>query len=148
MFEAVFERVYPGGEEAVNQYEDELKSPVEGLTLIVREIVAFTINDKELSDIIQQELTLQSPRMETVQASLSPVWFKVKELLERGKEEGVFHFDSLTVAFLTVMGVTLSHKRFRSVNVWLKDKDGFIPDSYPDQAARFVLQGLGVKLNS
>ncbi|MNT84406.1 hypothetical protein D3C72_2244120 [compost metagenome] len=86
--------------------------------------------------------------METVQASLSPVWFKVKELLERGKEEGVFHFDSLTAAFLTVMGVTLSHKRFRSVNVWLKDHDGFIPDSYPDQAARFVLQGLGVKLNS
>ncbi|MNW36770.1 putative HTH-type transcriptional regulator YttP [compost metagenome] len=148
VFEAIFEQFYPGSEEAFNQYEDELKSPVEGLTLIVREIVAFTINDKELSDIIQQELTLQSPRMETVQASLSPVWFKVKELLERGKEEGVFHFDSLTVAFLTVMGVTLSHKRFRSVNVWLKDHDGFIPDSYPDQAARFVLQGLGVKLNS
>ncbi|SDG57723.1 DNA-binding transcriptional regulator, AcrR family [Fontibacillus panacisegetis] len=148
VFEAIFEQFYPGSEEAFNQYEDELKNPVEGLTLIVREIVAFTINDKELSDIIQQELTLQSPRMETVQASLSPVWFKVKELLERGKEEGVFHFDSLTVAFLTVMGVTLSHKRFHSVNVWLKNHDGFIPDSYPDQAARFVLQGLGVKLNS
>ncbi|MBA9083610.1 AcrR family transcriptional regulator [Fontibacillus solani] len=148
VFEAIFEQFYPGSEEAFNQYEDELKNPVEGLTLIVREIVVFTINDKELSDIIQQELTLQSPRMETVQAFLSPVWFKVKELLERGKEEGAFHFDSLTAAFLTVMGVTLSHKRFRSVNVWLEDNDRFIPDSYPDQAARFVLQGLGVKLNS
>ncbi|MNN14509.1 putative HTH-type transcriptional regulator YttP [compost metagenome] len=148
VFEAIFEQFYPGNEAAINQYEDQLKDPVEGLTLIVREIVAFTINDKELSDIVQQELTLQSPRMETVQAFLTPVWFKVKDLLKRGKKEGVFHFDSHTAAFLTVMGVALSHKKFSSVNVWLNDNDAVIPDSYPDQAARFALQGLGVKFDS
>ncbi|MNN20859.1 putative HTH-type transcriptional regulator YttP [compost metagenome] len=148
VFEAIFEHFYPGNEQAINQYEDQLKDPVEGLALIVREIIAFTINDKELSDIVQQELTLQSPRMATVQAFLAPVWFKVRDLLKRGKEEGVFHFDSHTTAFLTVMGVALSHKKFSSVNVWLKDNDAVIPDSYPDQAARFVLQGLGVKCDS
>ncbi|MOA15778.1 hypothetical protein D3C78_1359580 [compost metagenome] len=125
-----------------------MKNPVEGLALIIREIVAFTINDKELSDIVQQELTLQSPRMETVQAFLSPVWARVKQLLEHGKEEGVFHFDSLAAAFLSVMSVALSHKKLGSINIWLNDNDAAISGSYPDQAARFALQGLGVKFES
>ncbi|MNO26886.1 HTH-type transcriptional repressor NicS [compost metagenome] len=144
VFEAIFENFFPGSEEAFNRYAIELSDPVQGLKLIVREIVSFTINEKELSDIVQQELTLQSPRMETVHAFLNPVWIRVKDLLKRGKDDGVFHFDSITAAFLTVMGVALSHKKFRAVNVWLEDKNGFNPENYPDQAAQFVLQGLGV----
>ncbi|MNI52686.1 hypothetical protein D3C73_1074880 [compost metagenome] len=60
----------------------------------------------------------------------------------------MFHFDSLTAAFLSVMGVSLSHKKFSSLNVWLNGKDAVTSDSYPDQAARFALQGLGVKFDS
>lgn len=143
VFEAIFEHFFPGTPEAFFRHEEELKEPVEGLKMLTREILKFTIQDKELSDIVQQELTLQSPRLNIVFSFLKPVWSKVKELLELGKEQGVFRYDSLPAALLMVLGVALSHKRYRNLEYLTDIREDF-SETYPEHAVQFIMRGLGV----
>lgn len=143
VFEAIFEHFFPGTPEAFFRYEEELKDPLEGLRMLTREILKFTIQDKELSDIVQQELTLQSPRLNIVFSFLKPVWSKVKELLELGKEQGIFRYDSLSAALLMVLGVALSHKRYRNLEFLTDIREDF-SETYPEHAVQFIMRGLGV----
>lgn len=143
VFEAIFEHFFPGTPEAFFRYEEELKDPLEGLKMLTREILKFTIQDKELSDIVQQELTLQSPRLNIVFSFLKPVWSKVKELLELGKEQGIFRYDSLSAALLMVLGVALSHKRYRNLEFLTDIREDF-SETYPEHAVQFIMRGLGV----
>lgn len=143
VFEAIFEHFFPGTPEAFFRHEEELKDPLEGLKMLTREILKFTIQEKELSDIVQQELTLQSPRLNIVFSFLKPVWSKVKELLELGKEQGIFRYDSLSAALLMVLGVALSHKRFQNLEFLTDIRENF-SETYPEHAVQFIMRGLGV----
>lgn len=143
VFEAIFEHFFPGTPEAFFRHEEELKDPLEGLRMLTREILKFTIQDRELSDIVQQELTLQSPRLNIVFSFLKPVWSKVKDLLELGKEQGIFRYESLSAALLMVLGVALSHKRYRSLEFLTDIREDF-SETYPEHAVQFIMRGLGV----
>ncbi|MMZ62743.1 HTH-type transcriptional repressor NicS [compost metagenome] len=147
VFQAIFEHFFPGTPEAFKENEAILTDPVEGLRLVAGEIVKFTIQEKELSDIVQQELTLQSPRLGVVFSFLNPVWLTVKDLLVRGKARGDFRFESMTSALLMVFGVALSHKRFGNLEYLADLREEDFAENYPEQAVRFIMLGLGVKAN-
>lgn len=140
VYRALFECFFPG--QRMSQYEDLLKSPVEGLKLLISEIISFSMNDKELSSIIQQEMVMVSPRTELIVSFTGPVWKKARELLEQGREQGLFHFDSLDQALMMVVGVTLAHKKQNCYS-------GLLTDGPPKReetahsAVRFVLRALG-----
>ncbi|UUZ83423.1 TetR family transcriptional regulator [Paenibacillus sp. P26] len=88
VFQALFESFFPG--QRIEQFEEIFKDPAAGLELIVREIIGFSMTDKELSSIVQQEMTIHSPRTEVVISFVSPVWKKVREPLQTGREQGSF----------------------------------------------------------
>lgn len=148
VFEAIFEEFFPAKEDDFLRYEGEFKDPTEGLRFLIHGIISFTIQDKELSDIVNQELTMQSPRTVTVLTYINPVWLKVRELLERGKAKNVFHFESASATLLMIFGVAISHKRKqRFEGLLLEDvfsSDLDIPQDYADQAVDFIMKGLGV----
>jgi len=104
----IFEHFFAGNK--IKDNEERLSRPIEGLTLLIREIVFFGTEDVELSNIIKQEIELNSSRSHIVWTYLHPVWEKVRELLELGRKEGYFHFDSLDHTLMFVMGATLSFK--------------------------------------
>ncbi|MNV75126.1 HTH-type transcriptional repressor NicS [compost metagenome] len=143
VFEAIFEHFFPGN--MIPQYEQQLRDPVEGIRLIISSVINFScVDDKELGFIVQQEMTMNSPRKPIVVKYLYPVWGKVKELLQRGKEQGVFHFGSLSYTLLMVMGAALAHKReYKFDN--LIDEAEMDPLQISEQSITFILNGLGVK---
>lgn len=141
---AIFEHFFPGNEEAFLRHNEELQDPVKGLGLIIRGIVQFTMNDKELSDIVQQELMIDSPRTEVMLTFLSPVWTKVKELLETGKQQGVFQFESIASTLLMVFGIALSHKRVTHFHKVFGEVPN-VPDDYAEHVVAFIYQGLMAK---
>ncbi|MEK3785095.1 TetR/AcrR family transcriptional regulator [Paenibacillus sp. FSL K6-1230] len=142
VYEAIFECFHH-----VNQLRDvdyAAISPVEGLVLLLRSIIESTMRDKEMSDIIQQEMTMHSERQEYILKYLLPIWKRVKQVLERGREQGVFNYRSLNQALLLVLHASISQKRRGQLESIL-EPENFSQDEIVDQTIAFILQGLGVK---
>lgn len=140
VFEAIFIKLFPGWN--IQEKEHFLKDPVEGIRAMVHGIIKFTISDKELSDIIQQEIMLESNRMAIVLDFIYPVWSKIKDLLEIGKEQGVFQYSSLRQALLMVINLSLAHKRSCTIDKFFPN-DELVPDAFAEQTIEFILRGLG-----
>lgn len=140
VFEAIFEHFFPG--HMLNDLAFESMTPVEGITKIISEVVKFTMSDSEMSDIIQLEIAINTHRTATVFRFLAPVWMKVKDLLQEGKDQGIFQIESVSCAMLEVMGVALAYKRTKYLR-FLLDAD-MDADQMVDQTIEFVLRGLGV----
>lgn len=142
VFQALFESFFPG--QRIEQFEEIFKDPAAGLELIVREIIGFSMTDKELSSIVQQEMTIHSPRTEVVISFVSPVWKKVRELLQTGREQGVFHFESLDQALMMVVGIALAHKKFHCFEAALSEGP-VLPEATADHAVHFIMKALGAE---
>ncbi|CAG7646183.1 TetR family transcriptional regulator [Paenibacillus allorhizosphaerae] len=142
VFHAVFDYFFPG--RRMQQYEETLNQPVEGLRLIVKEIILFSMTDTELSGIIQQEMIRRSPRSDTIRAITFPVWEKVRELLEKGRREGVFRFESLDHTFMFIIGVALGHKKFPHFEPIMSVTESN-PQWMADHAVDFIFKALEVK---
>jgi hypothetical protein len=126
--------------------EESMSSHVEGIRRIIGEVVKFTMTDREMSDIVQLEITLRTHRTATVFRFLDPVWTRVRELLQEGKEQGVFQIESVSYAMLQVMGVALAHKRAKNSRFSFDYQD-MNTDELAEQTIEFVLRGLGVNNN-
>lgn len=141
VFTAIFDVFFPGSR--LDRYEPYFHDPVVGIRKLVEEVTRFRLSDPELVMIIQQEIFKQSGRVETIRDKVFPVWGKLRELLEQGRKEGVFHFRSLDNTMFFVMGTLLFHK----------NTDYFLPllsDGVPTfenmcrDATVFIMRGLGL----
>ncbi|WP_434748308.1 TetR family transcriptional regulator [Paenibacillus amylolyticus] len=141
VFDALFEHFFP--EHILRMLAAESMSPVEGIRRIVGEVVKFTMTDREMSDIVQLEITLRTNRTATVFQYLDPVWNKVREYLQQGKDQGLFRIESASYAMLQVMGVALAHKRAKHSRFGFDYQD-MNTEELAEQTVEFVLRGLGV----
>ncbi|MDO7906789.1 TetR family transcriptional regulator [Paenibacillus sp. JX-17] len=141
VFQAIFEHFFPHRQMLGVDFN--AMSPVDGLTLLIKNIMYFTSRDRQLSDIIHQEMMMNSPRRSIVMKYLKAVWSEAQKLLIRGKKEGVFSFESSSTTLLIIKGVALSNKRtYDFEDIYEEDLLG--PDEAAEEAVRFILQGLGV----
>ena len=85
--------------------------PVEGVKLMIREVIYYQHRDPELVRIIQQEMT-HAPRTEVIRQYLSPIWERARGLLEEGRRQGAFRFRSLDTTFLYIWGGLLFPRDF------------------------------------
>ncbi|MDO3681903.1 TetR family transcriptional regulator [Paenibacillus ehimensis] len=137
---AIFEHFFPGRQ--LSEHDAYFAHPVQGLSLIVREIIRFSLVDRELSTIIQQEMVMNTPRAEVVISFVSPVWSKARNMLEQGRKEGLFHYESLDQALLFVMGATLAHKQIGCIRPLLSPQD-LLADETAEHTLHFILKALG-----
>lgn len=142
VFYALFENFFPG--ERISDNEELLKDPVHGLRLLVEEVIRFNLTDVEMSSIMNQEFVMKSQRTEAISSFTFPIWRKMRELLEKGKEQGVFRFDSLDQTLLFVVSVAMAHKKLAYFTPLLSDCEA-TPETAGAEAARFILRGLGVE---
>ncbi|PUA35452.1 TetR/AcrR family transcriptional regulator [Paenibacillus elgii] len=141
VFHAIFEHFFPGRQQ-LSGGEAAFAHPVRGLSLIVREIIRFSLTDLELSTIIQQEMVLNTPRAEVVNSFTSPVWSMARSMLEQGRKEGLFHYESLDQALLFVMGATLAHKQI-GCGRELLSLPNLLADETAEHTLHFILKALG-----
>ncbi|OXM14047.1 TetR family transcriptional regulator [Paenibacillus herberti] len=108
VFEAIFDTYFP------DHRLDEMPSstdPATELRYIIQGATSFRLKDREIGAIIQQELALQSPRVDVIERHRGQVWNRLRLILEKGKEEGIFQFASLDTTHLFVIGTLLSDVR-------------------------------------
>jgi AcrR family transcriptional regulator len=145
MFDALFEHFYPVG--ALEQYEETFKDPVAGLSLIIREVIRYRWEQPEMAMIMQREIYLESPRRETIKTYVFPVWRKLREILELGKKQGVFHYRSLDNTMLFILA-TLVFPRGNPFHQPLLTEKLVTVEEQVEDTIRFVFGGLGCPLES
>ncbi|WP_164779728.1 TetR family transcriptional regulator [Paenibacillus kobensis] len=140
LFYTLFETFFPI--ESYEELDRMADNPVDGIKLIVREVTAFKMREPMMTDIIQQEILLNSPRLSRIRDYASPPWQKLREWIVQGMEEGVFRRQSVDNALMSVLG-TLLYYRNSSV-YWepLLKGDGGGLEQLIDDLTVFVLGGL------
>lgn len=141
MFAALFKAFFPGNR--MDEYAPFFHDPIVGLKKLVEEVTRFRLNDPELVIIIQQEIFKQTARVATIQENIFPVWLKVRELLEQGRQSGLFQFRSLDNTMFFIMGTLLFHKNTDYFLPILSEGVPTFDNMYHDTAV-FILRGLGV----
>lgn len=145
MFDALFEHFYPV--DAVELHEETLKDPVAGLQLIIREVIRFRREQPEMAMILQREIYLATPRRETIKTYVYPVWRKLREVLETGRENGVFHFRSLDHTMLFILAA-LVFPRGNPFHEPLMSGPQATAEEQAEDTIRFVFGGLGCPLDA
>lgn len=126
----------------------ELNDPEEDLRSFVREFVRFRIAEPELINILQQEVMMQSPRLEKIQQHLFSIWLKLRRILEAGRDKGCFEYESLKHTMHFVVGILIFSRIspfldpvFESADERGKD-DHDRAESVEDYTIRFIFNGL------
>jgi AcrR family transcriptional regulator len=141
VYEAVLDAFIPIAEASRVLGEMDL-DPVEGLCTMVREIVLFRSADPEISRIIHQEMVLQTPRTALVQQRVLPAWKLIRGFLEQGREQGDFHFRSLDMTMVQLLGSVLFGDNRSGLSAIMQEE---FPDaqSQVEDMLTFILRGIG-----
>ncbi|WP_245855768.1 TetR/AcrR family transcriptional regulator [Paenibacillus rigui] len=109
VFYALFDSLEPG----LLKETYDLTDPESDFRKFILEFVRFRMSEPELINILQQEVMMQSPRLEKLQEVMFPVWLLLRNILQAGKEQGQFQFESLKHTMYVVVG-TLVYSRTSS----------------------------------
>ncbi|WP_259620319.1 TetR family transcriptional regulator [Paenibacillus doosanensis] len=142
VFHAVFDYFFVG--HRLQELEERLREPVGGLRLLIKEVVWFCINDMELAAIIQQEFASNSQRALHIKELTFPIWLKMKELLENGKRQGLFHYESLDHTLLFIVSTAFSLKKFAVFQPLCSEQEA-TAEQTAEYASKFVLRALGAE---
>lgn len=108
--ENVFYALFDTLEPALLKETYDLTDPDADFRKFILEFVRFRMAEPELITILQQEVMMQSPRLEKLQQTMFPVWLLLRNILQAGKEKGHFRFESLKHTMYVVVG-TLVYSR-------------------------------------
>lgn len=145
VFEALFKEYFP--RDVLEGDQITRLDPVSGLKLLIREITAYRRREPEMISLLQQEIVLQSPRMNKIQELTMPVWILLRDWLKLGREQGVFHFRSLDHTFISVLGSILFHNKTYYFKQLLDNQEED-PDSIVGDLTTFIFQAIGYKEQS
>ncbi|NIK78680.1 AcrR family transcriptional regulator [Paenibacillus castaneae] len=138
MFGALFEHFFPNNQ--IAEIDPSL-TPVEGVKLIISEVITFRNHDEELISIIQQEIMINTPRIRKIQDHVMPIWQKLREWLEQGRDQGLFHFRSLDGTLMSVIRLMLFHRNSAYWDVLIEEEETSL-DLMVDDLTQFVLNAL------
>lgn len=85
----------------------DLKDPEADLRSFIRDFVQFRIAEPELINMLQQEVMMQSPRLEKIQSIVYSIWMQLRHILEAGRGKGCFDYESLKHTMHFVFGTLI-----------------------------------------
>ncbi|MEW9701241.1 TetR family transcriptional regulator [Paenibacillus sp. SI8] len=119
-----------------------IEDPVIGIQTIIREVVMIRSVDVEIITIIQMEIITITPRVERIREIVNPVWGKVRDFLDKGRQQGIFHFESLDSTLMFVLGSMFFYKQRDFFEILFKEER---PDTQTliRQTTQYIMNGLG-----
>ncbi|MGO4182307.1 TetR/AcrR family transcriptional regulator [Paenibacillus sp. TAF43_2] len=139
MFYALFDYYFPNNQ--IAELDPMQLDPVEGVRLIVREVTNFRYSDYQLINIIQQEVIMNTDRIEKIRKHVMPMWGKLRYWLKEGREQGLFQFNSLDNTLFSIIGTLLFH---RNSQYWaiLHEEERSSKEAIVEDLTLFILGGL------
>ncbi|MFD1954135.1 TetR/AcrR family transcriptional regulator [Paenibacillus thailandensis] len=139
MFEAMLDVFFPNND--ISGLDPDM-DPVEGVKLIIREVSRFRRQQSELVAIIQQEILLETKRIDKIRQYAAPLWIQLREWLRAGRERGQFRFRSLDATFSFIVGSLII---VQERTYWRSMMEEAVPseESYIEDATNHILRALG-----
>lgn len=109
IFQAIFETFYPDSQ--IQEFAKQSLQPIDGLRLIIQEVTYYRIKEPDIIRMLQYEIVLNTPRIDIIRRHAFPLWKILRDLLDEGRKQRLFHFRSLDHAFLSTLGTILFHKK-------------------------------------
>jgi len=103
VFYALFESSIPNYATAIYTLQD----PEADFSHFIHEFVRLRQTEPELINLLQQEIIMQSPRMEKLQAYVYTLWKQLRNILEAGRAKGCFQFTSLKQTLHFIIGALI-----------------------------------------
>lgn len=138
MFGALFENFFPNDQIAK---VDPTLDPMSGVELIIRQVTIFRYRDRELISIIQQEIIMNTPRIQKIREHVMPMWVMLKQWLKQGREQGLFQFRTLDTTLMSVVGILIFHKDNTYWEVLLEEQRPDL-DTMIEDLTDFIMHAL------
>ncbi|MDQ0871383.1 AcrR family transcriptional regulator [Paenibacillus sp. V4I3] len=88
-----------------------IEDPIVGIRTIIQGVIEIRSADPQMITLIQMEIITITPRVEKMRELVYPLWKKVRDLLEKGRQDGIFHFESLDSTLMFVLGSMFFYKQ-------------------------------------
>lgn len=108
VFYEIFKQFFP-----TNKIVDfiAIEDPIVGIRTIIQGVIEIRSADPQMITIMQMEIITITPRVEKMRELVYPLWKKVRDLLEKGRQDGIFHFESLDSTLMFVLGSIFFYKQ-------------------------------------
>ncbi|MDR0267997.1 TetR/AcrR family transcriptional regulator [Paenibacillus sp.] len=121
--------------------EFDLSDPEQDLIRFCRMFVMYRYEEKELFNILQQELLLKSPRIEMLKDVFLQAWEQLRIILLACKERGIIDNPPVDMAVNFVMGTLM----FSLNNPFLNPSNvNHTSEEAADLAVNYILNGLQI----
>jgi AcrR family transcriptional regulator len=141
MFGALFETFFPNDQ--IAEIDPSL-DPVKGVKLVIREVTRFRYNDQQLISIIQQEIVMNTDRIQKIRKHVMPMWKLLRHWLKQGEEQGLFQFRSLDTALMSIVGALLFHRHTDYWTILLEEEQPSF-EVLSEDLTTFIMGGLQYK---
>ena len=107
-----------------------------------QEVVKIRNADPQMISLIQMEIITITPRVEKIRELVFPLWKKVRDLLDKGRQDGLYEFESLDSTLMFVLGAMFFYKQREFFEPMFTEER---PDmeTLIGQTTTFVMRALG-----
>ncbi len=138
VFYEIFNQFFP-----MNKIVDfiAIEDPIVGIRTIIQGVVEIRTADPQMISLMQMEIITITPRLEKMRELVYPLWKKVRDLLEQGRQDGIFHFESLDSTLMFVLGSIFFYKQREFFELLFTEER---PDTQTliEQTTTYVLNAL------
>lgn len=142
VFYALFESSIPNYATATYALQD----PEADFAHFIHEFVRLRQTEPELINLLQQEIIMQSPRMEKLQAYVYTLWKQLRDILEAGRAKGCFQFTSLKQTLHFIIGALIFTRNVPALDdlfeTTVKEENAESVDEIAACTVHFLLNGL------
>jgi len=142
VFYALFESSIPNYATAIYTLQD----PEADFSHFIHEFVRLRQTEPELINLLQQEIIMQSPRMEKLQAYVYTLWKQLRDILEAGRAKGCFQFTSLKQTLHFIIGALIFTRNVPALDdlfeTTVKEENAESVDEIAACTVHFLLNGL------
>ncbi|MGO4541537.1 TetR family transcriptional regulator [Paenibacillus sp. 2TAB19] len=139
VFAALFENFFPN--DKIRTLQAKQIEPVAGVRLVIREVTLYRQAEPELIRIVQQEIILNTPRIQKIREHVMPMWEQLRTWLKQGREQGKFEFRSLDTVLMSIVGTLLFHRDKEYWTVLQSQEQDSIEMMIEDMTT-FIMNGL------
>lgn len=119
-----------------------IEDPIVGIRTIIQGVIEIRSADPQMNTLMQMEIITITPRVEKMRELVYPLWKKVRDLLEKGRQDGIFHFESLDSTLMFVLGSIFFYKQREFFELMFTEER---PDTQTliAQTTAYVMNALG-----
>jgi AcrR family transcriptional regulator len=119
-----------------------IEDPIVGIRTIIQGVIEIRSVDPQMITLMQMEIITITPRVEKMRELVYPLWKKVRDLLEKGRQDGIFYFESLDSTLMFVLGSIFFYKQREFFELMFTEER---PDTQTliAQTTTYVMNALG-----